>query len=101
MQCLFTYHIANEIAFTDDQCPWISAPSERERLDDLLGLALLDPGVRERLLVQRDPSLLEAFNLSNDTQQSLANARVSTLQEFAQTIVAAAIPNYMCARATA
>ena len=37
--------------------------SERERLDDLLGLALLDNTVCEQLVVKRDTSLLRSFKL--------------------------------------
>jgi hypothetical protein len=66
--------------------------SERERLDDLMGLALLDRDVRERLIVQHDTSLFDAFGLSEDTRQWLASLRVNTLKEFAQAIVAASNP---------
>lgn len=63
--------------------------SERERLDDLLGLALLDNNFCEQLVVKRDPSLLRTFDLSEDTQQWLVGIQASTLKEFAQAIVAA------------
>ena len=66
--------------------------SERERLDDLMGLALLDKDFRERLIVQHDASLLEPFGLSDETRQWLATLRVTTLKEFAQAIVAASNP---------
>jgi hypothetical protein len=66
--------------------------SERERLDDLMGLALLDQDVRERLIVQHDTSLFDAFGLSEETRHWLASLRVNTLKEFAQAIVAASNP---------
>ncbi len=55
--------------------------SERERLDDLLGLALLDKDVCEQLVVKRDSSLLAAFGLSEETQQWFARIKASTLKE--------------------
>lgn len=67
--------------------------SERDRLDKLMGLALLDQGVRHRLLVQHDPKLLDAFDLSEDTRRWLATVQASTLKEFAQAIVAEAMPH--------
>ncbi len=82
--------------------PWPSGPgftgadawgqSERDDLDNLLGLALLDQSVRYRLLVQRDPTLLDAFGLSEDTRRWLASVQASTLKEFAQAIVAESMP---------
>ena len=62
---------------------------ERERLDDLLGLALLDNTVCEQLVVKRDASLLAAFNLSEDTQHWLTGIKASTLKEFAQAVLTA------------
>src|SRR5579864_9130988 len=68
------------------------APNEGERLDHLVGLALLDSSVCNRLIVQRDPSLLDAFNLADDTRQWLATVQARTLEELAQAIVAASNP---------
>ncbi|SRR5258708_23510725 len=65
---------------------------ERERLDDLLGLALLDKAVCEQLVMRRDPSLLDAFGLSAETQRWLTGIEVSTLKEFAQAVLAALGP---------
>ena len=64
------------------------SPSERERLDNLIGQALLDQDVSHRLIVQRDPTLLDAFGLSDDTRQWLATIQATSLKEFAQAIVA-------------
>ena len=68
--------------------------SERDRLDDLVGQALIDQDVHDRLLFQRDPSLFDAFNLSDDTRRWCATLQASTLKEFAQAIIAAATPRY-------
>ncbi len=64
--------------------------NERERLDDLLGLALLDKDICEQLVVKRDSSLLAAFGLSEETQQWLIHIKASTLKELAQGVLAAA-----------
>ncbi len=64
--------------------------SERERLDNLIGLALLDPEICERLVNKRDPSLLSTFGLSKQMQDWLKSLNASTLKELAQLIVAAA-----------
>ncbi len=63
--------------------------SERERLDNLLGLALLDQGICEQLVAQRDTSLLAAFGLSEDTQRWFMRIKASTLKELAQGVLAA------------
>lgn len=68
------------------------AQTEGEQLDQLVGLALLDSSVCNRLIVQRDPSLLDAFNLTDDTRQWLATVQAGTLEELAQAIVAASNP---------
>ena len=62
---------------------------ERERLDDLLGLALLDKTVCDQLVIQRDPKLLDAFALSGDTRHWLTAIKANTLQEFAQALLSA------------
>ena len=66
--------------------------SERDRLDNLLGLALLDKNVCEQLVVERDPSLLDAFDLSKDTQRWLTNIKASTLKDLAKAVLAASNP---------
>ncbi len=66
--------------------------SERERLDDLLGLALLDKTVCEQLVEQRDLSLLRAFDLSVETQRWLSGIKANTLKEFAQAVLAQSNP---------
>ena len=66
--------------------------SERDRLDDLMGLALLDKNVCEQLVVERAPSLLRAFGLSEDTQRWLTSIKANTLKEMAQAVLAASTP---------
>ena len=63
--------------------------TERERLDNLLGLALLDNKVCDQLVTQRDPSLFGAFDLSESTRRWLISLKASTLKELAEAIVAA------------
>ncbi len=66
--------------------------TERERLDNLVGLALLDAGICEQLVTKRDPSLLSTFGLSGQTQDWLKSAPASTLKELAQLIVMVSTP---------
>ncbi|MHB8627237.1 MAG: hypothetical protein ACYDBJ_17875 [Aggregatilineales bacterium] len=68
------------------------AQNEHERLDNLMGLALLDPTVHDRLIVQHDPALLDGFDLSADTRYWLSSIKANTLKEFAQAIIAASNP---------
>jgi hypothetical protein len=70
----------------------VLSQNERERLDNLIGLALLDNEVCERLVTRRDRTLLSAFGLSEQTQDWLKNVAASTLKEFAQAIVEATRP---------
>jgi hypothetical protein len=65
--------------------------NQRDCLDNLFGMALVDPDVRERLLVRRDPTLLQAYNLSKDTQDWLETIQANTLTEFAQAVLAATV----------
>ena len=62
-------------------------PNEREQLDDLLSLALTNPDVHHRLLVQHDPSLLDSFALSEETKRRFCGVQINTLKEFAQAIL--------------
>src|SRR5262245_42251073 len=61
--------------------------TDRERLDDLIGLALLDKQICDRLLVEHDLVLLATFGLSEQAQGWLRNIQASTLKELAQAIV--------------
>jgi hypothetical protein len=61
---------------------------EKQRLDTLMGTALLDEKVRHRLVRERDASLLSAFGLSSETQSWLRSIEAGSLTELAQAIVA-------------
>jgi hypothetical protein len=60
---------------------------EKQRLDNLMGIALLDTEVRERLVNKRDKSLLTAFGLSQETQNWIREINATSLIELAQAIV--------------
>jgi hypothetical protein len=66
--------------------------SECERLNNLVGLALLDSSVCEQLVVKRDPALFATFGLSEQTQDWLSTVGAATLKELAQAIVAVTNP---------
>jgi len=60
---------------------------EKQRLDNLMGVALLDTEVRERLVNKRDKSLLTAYGLSQETQNWIREINATSLIELAQAIV--------------
>jgi|SRR5579859_6363399 len=68
--------------------------NESEQLDDLIGLALIDPAIRDRLVVQHDPALLDSFHLSDDTRHRLDSIQANNLQAFAEAVMAASNPLY-------
>ena len=72
----------------------VLSQSDRERLDNLIGLALLDSKLCERLVVNRDRSLMSSFGLSEQAQEWLVNIKASTLKDFAQAIVASSHSAY-------
>jgi hypothetical protein len=67
---------------------YVMSKDERRRLDNLMGLALLDEDVCDRLVHHRDESLLKAFGLSGETQAWLRSLPCTSLVELAQAIVA-------------
>jgi len=69
---------------------FVMGKEEKQRLDSLMGVALLDDDVRYRLVNERDSSLLSAFGLSKETQSWLREIKAGTLAEFAQAIVSRA-----------
>lgn len=73
---------------------YVLSHSEHERLDNLIGLALLDSKICEQLVVRRDPGLLSSFGLSEQTQTWLRDVKATTLKDLAQAIVAATKPSY-------
>lgn len=59
---------------------------EQKRLDNLMGVALLDSDICERLLTGSDDSLLTAFGISEETQSRLKSAHASNLTDLAQAL---------------
>lgn len=68
---------------------------ERQRLDKLVGLALLDEGMCRRLVADRDPALMNAFGLSAETQSWLRSIQANNLTEFAQAVMAGPEGHYL------
>jgi hypothetical protein len=77
--------------FTGGDMWWrnVLSQSERERLNNLIGLALLDDKICDRLVTKRDPDLLSTFGLSEQAQKWLIGIEAATLKDFAQAIAAA------------
>ena len=61
---------------------------ERKRLDQILGLALLDDTFCRRLLKDCDSTFLAPFDLTPETQTWLRDIQASSLEEFARQVVA-------------
>jgi hypothetical protein len=59
---------------------------EQKRLDNLMGVALLDSDICERLLSGSDDTLLTAFGISEETQSRLKSAHASNLTDLAQVL---------------
>src|SRR5690348_12309754 len=81
--------------FTGARAWWnyVLGKEEQRRLDHLMGVALLDEGICNRLVKERDGSLLSAFGLSEETQAWLRTIKATSLVEFAQAVVAAQTPS--------
>lgn len=60
---------------------------EKQRIDQMMGSALLDETLCRRLVNDRDTSVMSAFQLSVETQRWLCSIPASTLDEMAQAIV--------------
>ncbi len=75
--------------FTGANAWWnyVLGKEERRRLDHLMGVALLDEGICDRLVNKRDDSLLSAFELSAETRAWLRAISATSLVELAQAIV--------------
>ncbi len=73
-------------SLVDDKCGHVLTNEERENLDALLGAAMLDRGVRQRLLGERDSALLLNFAISDETQAWLDSVQAQSLTELAQAI---------------
>lgn len=61
---------------------------ERKRLDNLIGVALLDAEIGKQLLSGKHDTLFSAFGLSEETQKRLRSIQASTLADFAEAITA-------------
>lgn len=61
---------------------------EHRRLDNLLGVALLDENVRRRLVDNRDDELLNAFGLSESTKWWIGTLSASSLSDIAREVAA-------------
>jgi hypothetical protein len=64
----------------------VLSQDERKRLDNLVGVALLDNEICDRLLGGQDESLFSAFGISEETQRQLRSIRATSLADFAQAI---------------
>jgi hypothetical protein len=60
---------------------------DRQELDRLLGTALLDKATCQRLLCERDDSLLAEFALSEETRAWLHTVWATSLAELAQAVI--------------
>ena len=79
----------NGFAGSQDWWHYILSKDEKKRLDHLLGAALLDDKVRQRLVNDRDSGLMDAFGLTEDTKRWLCAVDASSLTDLAQAIVKA------------
>jgi hypothetical protein len=61
-------------------------PTERASIDALLGTALVDQAVHERLVYERDTAFLTANGLSLPVQRWLKSLAVNSLVEIAQAV---------------
>lgn len=74
---------------------YVLSQEESKRLDNLMGLALLDEDMRHRLLTERDSSLFRAFDLAPQTQAWLQSIQATNLAEFAEAILAGPQQHYL------
>lgn len=72
---------------TQEWWSYIRGTDEKNRVDQLLGAALLQPDICQRLLFDRDEDLLNAFGLSEQMKEQLRKIKADTLSEFAKAIV--------------
>jgi hypothetical protein len=61
--------------------------SERQKLDNLLGIALLDEKVRDNLLHSRTDALLNPFGFSDEVRHWLKSIHAASLSELAEAIL--------------
>ena len=77
------YGFAGRAAWWD----YVLSKDEQQRLDKLMGLALLDGDIQARLVKERDDSLLTAFGLCDETRAWLHSIQAASLTELAEAIV--------------
>lgn len=65
---------------------WISN-EDMQRLNKLMGLALLEPGVSDLFLHYRDERLMAEFGITFAVREWLKQVRAASLVELAQAIV--------------
>lgn len=70
-----------------DWWDYVLSKDEQKRVDQLLGIALLDPTVCNRLVDERDESLLNAFELSEGTKQWFRKVNANTLYDLAEAVL--------------
>ena len=66
---------------------FVLSVDEIQHLDKLLGTALVDDGIYRRLLLQRDETLFDEFELTDRMQMWLRNIPATSLNELAKAIV--------------
>lgn len=66
---------------------FVLSRDEIQHLDRLLGTALVDDGIYRRLLLQRDETLFDEFELTDRMQMWLRNIPATSLNELAQAII--------------
>lgn len=101
--------IQNETTLVMDVSPWpqgqgfsgaakwwdhVHEQNEQKRLDNLMGVALLNSDVCERLLSGADDSLMNAFGISEETQSRLKSAQAANLSDLAQALTYNRIPDH-------
>jgi hypothetical protein len=67
--------------------PQFVTTDELQKVDRLLGAALVSADVRKRLLEQRDSALFGEYMLTPETQAWLNAIPAISLQEFAEAVV--------------
>ena len=65
---------------------------ERKRIDQLLGSALLNGVICQKLIEERDETLLDAFGLSEDTKNLIRSVEAKSISELAAAIVSSYSP---------
>lgn len=70
---------------------YMLSKDESRRLDNLMGVALLDEDVSQRLVTDRDDTLLASFGLSKETRVWLRGVPATSLVELADAIVSRTI----------